>query len=216
MYTPYQAIYQDKFGKEKTKIILDDKGHQMKIFVRGVEFSGASFNRLSPNDINANLERFLIDNDGHLHSFSCNVEIPVSFIDREQTVEGLLRINCKIDSPENNWEDDHLQLGLSFNEMSVQSNGGDSGVEDEMFGLANKLPKGIYVKTCFNCRYSDYNPYFNSGLMGELVCFVNREDKDNTKRDKGYPGWRNAEPDFVQEFFLCPEFQPKQFLAGRS
>lgn len=215
MYATYQAIYQDKFGEEKTKIQLDDNGHQMKVFLRGVEFCGASFHRLSPCDDNANLERFLLDDENHLHSFNLTCEIPVSVIEQEKIIEGLLTANCKIGSPENDWDDNNLQLILLFNGISIQSDRGDSSFEDEMSDLAGKLPRGVYLKTCFNCRFSDYNPYFNSGLMGELTCFVNSEDKDNTNRGKGYTGWHKTGPVFVQEVFLCPEFQHKQIFWSR-
>ena len=50
MSNSYAIIYQDRFGKEKTEIQFDNMGHRMNIFLRGIEFYGASFDRLLPDD----------------------------------------------------------------------------------------------------------------------------------------------------------------------
>ncbi|MCB8976441.1 MAG: hypothetical protein H6657_03330 [Ardenticatenaceae bacterium] len=72
----------------------------------------------------------------------------------------------------------------------IQSDWCGAGFEDELHNLQEKLPEDVFLKTCFNCAFSSYNPYVNSGLMGELCCFVDNDGKF-AKRAKGYHGWAN-------------------------
>ncbi|MCB8921623.1 MAG: hypothetical protein H6662_08580 [Ardenticatenaceae bacterium] len=212
MYGAYQATYKDKFGEEKTEVQLEENGHQVRIFLRGVEFLGTKFNQLSPNDNNANFKHFLIGDDGCLQTFNLKCEIPVTVISSDKIDRGLLKITCAINNP----EEDYLKLDLFLNKQSFQSSGSAYGFEDEMHSLGSKLPTGTYLQICSNCLFSDYNPYVNSGLMGELVCFVNNKDKKNTNRGKGYPGWHEVNPVFVQEIFSCQKFEPKEIFMSHN
>ncbi|CAG0989060.1 hypothetical protein ANRL3_02646 [Anaerolineae bacterium] len=209
MYATYNAIYQDKHGEEKATIQLEKDGHGLTLVVRGVEFRGYSFRHIIPNPDtpNQSLELFSIDEDKRLHSFNVVFEIETLVIHRENEIPGKLRANCIVNSSEADY--DYLQLALTFGDLSVQSSGGDDGFEDALREIAANLPVGTYIKSCINCRFADFEPFCNSGLMGELACFVKSKDKFIVNRGKSYPGWGKKEWVFVQEFYLCPEFQKR-------
>jgi len=211
----FYGTYQDEYGLEKIHIHLADNGHEIKIVIRDVEFIGSSFARLSSSPAKANLDHFVIDDENHLCSFRIICEMPILVIHQEQTIEGQLKMNCRVCSPEEEWEKAaYLQLTLCYNGQIVQSDWCGAGFEEELYNLEKKLPKGIYIKACFNCRFADYNPYVNSGLMGELACFVHTEDKD-VIRGKGYDGWRHPKPVLVQELHLCSQFQPNNLILAK-
>lgn len=214
MYATYNAIYQDKHGEEKATIQLEKDGHDLTMVVRNVKFRGTSLRRkLTPSrgTPSQSLELFSVDEGKQLHSFSIVFELAILVVYQENEIPGKLKANCVVASPENEY--DYLQLALSFDDVSIQSSGGDDGFEEALKELKAKLPLGVYIKSCFNCRFADYSPYSNSGLMGELACFVKSQDKDIADRGKGYPGWRwGHEFVFIQEFYLCSEFQKH---AGR-
>jgi len=216
MFATYQATYQDKSGKETASVQLHENGHDLILIVRNTEFRGVSLDQLSPNDNvpTRNLEFFSIDEYNHLNSFTIGFKIPISIMNHSKTIQGQLEVDCIAGSSEN-WN--HLQLLLSFGETAVQSLGSDGGFEDELSNLSLNLPQGVYFKSCFNCRFSNYSPYSNSGLMGELACFVNSKDKYNANRDKSYAGWGlNQEYVYVQEFYICPDFSAGNLNANPS
>jgi len=217
MYASYPAIYRDKNGQKVTSVQLANNGQRLTMIVRGIQFSGDSFSHLSSSQdtADANLRAFTINQETNwLQAFNIACDIPILVVERGEVVEGMLKVNCVVGAPEDNYKDDYLQLTLMFGESAFQSQGSELGFEDEMGDLQGKLPKGDYIKSCSNCIFSAYDPYCNSGLMGELACFVNSTDKYTTVRGKGYPGWgyssnkREYVP--VQEFYLCQHFN-----AGR-
>jgi hypothetical protein len=76
------------------------------------------------------------------------------------------------------------------------------------------MPAGTYLKTCINCAFSDYSPS-GHGLFGGLACF--RDNKTGyravrTKRDL-FGIWITM-TGFVQETFLCPEFERRSPGTG--
>ncbi len=50
MVSNFQCVYQDEYGEEVTSFQIDNFGHKFKVVLRGVEFTGDSFDRLSPSD----------------------------------------------------------------------------------------------------------------------------------------------------------------------
>jgi hypothetical protein len=72
----------------------------------------------------------------------------------------------------------------------------------------------MYLKACINCAFSDYSPC-GHGLFGGLACF--RDNKQaylsvQTKRDL-FEIWSTM-TEFVQETFLCSEFERRAPGAG--
>jgi hypothetical protein len=215
MVSSFQCVYQDEYGEEVTSFQIDSFGHKFKVVLRGVEFTGDSFDRLSPSDAIEESVPFSLDEENYLHSFKIVCELPVLVVGKTKTSNGRLIIDCTVCSSEEEWEDaSYLQFTLFFDDSKIKSDWCKTGFEDELTNLESKMPPDNYLKCCFNCQFASYNPYFNSGLMGELACFVNTEDKF-ARRGKGFRGWGKGEAVLVQELFVCPEFQPSQVILNK-
>ena len=201
----FRGTYQDRHGTDAVELQIDDDGHGLRMLVRNVEFDGFSINSLILN-ANPLSKEFPLDHKNCLHSFQLDCEAHILLVEQNHEADGSLKIQCKVPAVEEEWEDmGFLKLSLTFNDKNVQSDWCGAGFEDELHNLQEKLPDGVFLKSCFNCVFSSYNPYVNSGLMGELCCFVNGKDKF-VKRGKGYHGWATQEPLFVQELHLCSQF----------
>ena len=70
-----------------------------------------------------------------------------------------------------------------------------------------QLPEAVFIKACINCLYSDYSLY-GHGLFGCMMCFRNLKAdylKVTTKKD--FWSVHGRQDRFVQETYLCPEFE---------
>ncbi|MBA2544438.1 MAG: hypothetical protein H0V17_32650, partial [Deltaproteobacteria bacterium] len=80
--------------------------------------------------------------------------------------------------------------------------------------LQQKLPEGGYLRACIGCGLSDYSPIGN-GLFGGLACF--RETKTAYRAVSTKTGlfaiWDSL-TEFVQETYVCPEFERRRPGAG--
>jgi hypothetical protein len=79
--------------------------------------------------------------------------------------------------------------------------------EDALADLQAQLPEGVSMRCCFACAFSDYHPV-GHGLFGGLACF--RDNKDGYlavhSKNELWPVWPTR-TEWVQETFVCPEFQ---------
>jgi hypothetical protein len=103
---------------------------------------------------------------------------------------------------------------LKFEDQTLTSGGWSGWFEDELLDLQRQLPPGAYLKACINCAYSDYNPY-GHGMFGCLACF--RGNKAGYwavggKRDLLLV--RDTMTEYVQETYLCPEFERRHPGTG--
>jgi hypothetical protein len=109
-----------------------------------------------------------------------------------------------------------LRLRLHIKEHEYLSSGKTGWFEDELLDLARQLPAGTYLKACINCAFSDYSPY-GHGLFGGLACFRNSKQEYRQVKSKGdlFQIWeKNA--GFVQETYLCPEFERRTRAGYRG
>jgi hypothetical protein len=204
----HRARYRDRFGEERTSIHND--GNKLSITIRGVEFRGGDFDSLEPaSDTDPSLLSSFTLQINELCSCVIDAEIPVPVVTPHGITEGVLAVHLELGDPAPNggidWE--HLTLRLRFGEQALTSRGWSGWFEDEMLDIQRQMPEGTYLKACINCAYSDYSP-LGHGLFGGLACF--RGNKSGyravrTKRDL-FGIW-NTMTEFVQETFLCPEFE---------
>ncbi len=76
----------------------------------------------------------------------------------------------------------------------------------ELLQIQRQLPADAYMKCCFNCAFSGYNPYGN-GLWG-MYCHRNYKEayvQANSKFE--WISLNAVAAEYVQEIHLCPEFQ---------
>lgn len=207
----YPATYRDVWGEEKTTI--ENDGKLLRMRVRGVEFTGSSFDSLeAPHDATeAQLSSFtLMTSYKMLCSCSIDCDIPIQVVTGSECIEATLRMHLDLGKPRPNGslESMYLQLTLIVGDAMFISSGKSGGwFEDELGDIQRALPEGIYMKSCINCAFSDYS-IFGQGMYGDMACF--RDNRQAYLAAQGKREWMSiwgTKTDQVQETYLCPEFQ---------
>jgi hypothetical protein len=218
MSASYPAQYADAHGEEQTTI--ENDGKQLRMVLRDVEFRGSMFDDFEPviKQTDPRLASFALDH-GLLtnHHLECEMPLPV-VIDGDITT-GRLQVYLRLGEPlpgEEQWsKKEILRLGLTLGSVHYWSRGTSGGwFEDELLDIQKALPEGAYLKACIMCALSDYSPV-GSGMFGCLACF--RGNKDAYRQVSGKYGLFAIWPtmtEFVQETYLCPEFERRQPGAG--
>jgi hypothetical protein len=215
MTVTYPARYRDRSGEEVTSIRND--GTVLSVVLRGVEFRGGDFDALEPapgTDL-APLRSFTLQENA-LCSCVIDTAIPLPVVTPGGVSQGVLDAHLELGDPSPNGgiDREYLSLRLRYGDRVLTSRGWSVWFEDELLDLQRQLPEGTYLKACITCALSDYSP-LGHGLFGGLACF--RDNKAGyravrTKRDLfGVWGTRTG---FVQETFLCPEFERRAPGAG--
>jgi hypothetical protein len=87
------------------------------------------------------------------------------------------------------------------------------GVEDLMIALQEGLPRNIQIKSCFFCKFSNYNVAGNDNF-GDLNCFKHCKEKCSAAKTKNdiidlfESEFNNSKK--VEETFYCKEFEAIQ------
>ena len=128
--------------------------------------------------------------------------------------DGALLVDLVLGDPAPNGGIDRegLRLVLQFDGRTFSGPGTSGWFEDELLAIQAQLPEGVFIKACVNCLYSDYSPY-GHGLFGGMMCFRNlkAEYLKVTTKD-GFWSVHGRQDRFVQETYLCPEFERR--VAG--
>jgi hypothetical protein len=131
-------------------------------------------------------------------------------------VHGLLLAHLELGEPRANGSLDRelLALRLSVDGRQYCSSGRSGWFEDELIDIQRQLPEGTFLKACITCAFSDYSPA-GHGLFGGLACF--RDNKIGYKLVKSksdlFRIW-DTKSEFVQETYVCPEFERRAPHAG--
>lgn len=210
MKASYPAKYRDALGEEET--IIHNDGKWLWMTLRGVEFRGKMLDDWEPT-ATPETERlthfFLYRNE--LRSYALTFEMPIPVVKQSEILEGTLKIHLELGVPKANGAVDRedLQLELLVDGQAFQSCGKHGWFEDEIGEIQTALPEGAFIKSCFNCAFSDYCPA-GYGLFGCMACF--RNSKQEYLRLKGkvaYFKLSDQIAEFVQETYLCPEFEKR-------
>jgi hypothetical protein len=203
----YPATYSDAQGSETTTI--DNDGETLGLSLRGIEFVGRDFDSLEPKAAAPEQLRPFSLNQGCLCSCRIECRIPVPVHDHGRLLDGALSVEMVLGDPApNGWLDrEHLRIVLEYESKRFASSGRSGWFEDELLGIQAQLPEGVFIKACINCLYSDYSPY-GHGLFGCMMCFRNLKAeylKVTTKQE--FWSVHGRQDRFVQETYLCPEFE---------
>ncbi len=211
MMATYPAVYRDAHGEEQTDI--ENDGQTLRMVVRGVDFISTpfgSFDDLKPlTKGEAALSSFIFDQFGSLIAATLHIEMPVLVVNGAEVATETLSVIIDLDGVGSrrvigNAADPRMTL--TFHDKSFVSRGGWGAFEGEMLQIQRQMLPGTYMKCCFNCAYSGYDPGGN-GLWG-MYCHRNHKEEYLTANDK--PLWfrLNAQSaEYVQEIHLCPEFE---------
>jgi hypothetical protein len=183
--------------------------------VRGVEFESSmldDWEAISPLDATPVASFPLHGNE--LCSYSLDFEIPVLVVVSDEILQAILRVHFELGKPKPNGAIDReeLQLELLVEGRSFKSRGKYGWFEDALREIHEVLPAGMFIKSCFTCAYSDYNPA-GSGLFGCMACFRNNKQAYLSLKGKAaYFNLQKEIAELVQETYLCPEFEKR--VAG--
>lgn len=203
----YPATYADAQGSETTAIAND--GNELRVTLRGVEFVANDFDSLQPQHATPEqLSRFVLDH-GCLSSCRFEFRIPVPIQDGGRALDGSLFVKLVLGdpAPSGSLGSEQLQIALEYDGRRFVGPGSSGWFEDELLAIQSQLPRGVFIKACINCLYSDYSPY-GHGLFGGMMCFRNLKAeylKVTTKQQ--FWSVHGRQDRFVQETYLCPEFE---------
>jgi hypothetical protein len=124
-------------------------------------------------------------------------------------LDGSLSVEVMLGGPAaNGWLDrEQLLIILDYDGKQIAGSGTSGWFEDELLSIQRQLHEGVFIKACINCLYSDYSPS-GHGLFGCMLCFRNLKAeylKVKTKQD--FWSVHGRQDRFVQETYLCPEFE---------
>lgn len=216
MIAKYPAIYRDEFGEET--VAIENDGKTLSLVLRGKEFRGRNFHSFGISD-----ETHLSENPsfnlclGDLCSYSIDFDIPVILVSNgaEEQIHLHVHIEYGKCDAQNKVNHEVLRLAIEHHGQVYQSGGRNlhSTFDEQLTELNDDLPKDVYLKTCWNCAFSDY--YSASGMFGEMACFRNTKKaylKVKSKLELARL-WKQRAED-VQETYLCPEFERRQPDVG--
>jgi hypothetical protein len=212
MIATYPARYEDVHRKERTAI--ENDGKYLRMVVRGVPFQGSQLDDFEPmiDPSDPRMATFTIDH-GLLWAYQLSFVMPLAMLNGEQTVTGRLRVQLMLGLPITTLgqaDRETLNLRLTHAGTSVASSGTSGGwFENELLDIQRALPQGMRIKACFTCAFSDYSPLGN-GLLGTLACF--RDNKEAYRKVASkyelFAIW-DTMTEFVQETYLCPEYEDR-------
>lgn len=199
----YPAIYTDAHGTES--IVITNDGKTLRMVVRGVEFSTNNFETWEPSEGTAaeHRQKFEIGEHGNVYGFQLECSMPIPVYKQGIQEAGELRIDL-------NFRTSYLKLALILGDERFAGDITDYRsywFETQLLEIQSQLPEDTHMLACINCLYSDYSPY-GSGIFGDMFCF--RDMKAEYLKVKGKDQfWPVHElcKRFVQETFLCSEFE---------
>lgn len=213
MFGIYPTKYRDRFGEETTTIYND--GKLLRMTLRGIEFKSSMLDDWEPTtDITKSVP--FCWNRGELCSYTLDCEILVPIVEIDRISSGTLRVHLELGDPraDGGIEREDLQLELILDEQSFKASGKQAWFEDELREIHTLLPEGTYLKSCFNCAFSDYSPA-GFGIFGCMACFRNTKQEYQSLTGKAaYFELQDRMTELVQETYLCPEFEKRVPNSG--
>lgn len=221
MLETYPAKYSDEFGVEITTI--ENDGKLLRMILRGVEFESSMLDDWEavtkiPTAAFFSLHR------SELCACELDLEMPVQIFQNNDTLLGKLRVQLELGKPSANGglDKEELQLELTSADRSFKSCGKHGWFEDELLEIHQLLPPATYLKSCFNCAFSDYSPA-GFGLFGCMACIRNTKQEYRLP-PVGFSPTITSKADYfqlqdrmteqVQETYLCPEFEQRLSNTG--
>jgi Family of unknown function (DUF6304) len=208
MFEIYSTKYRDNFGEETTTIQNNGKSLHMRL--RGIEFQCSMLDDWKPKTKTAPSSLFALWH-GQLCSYRLDCKMQVPVVDSGKISSGILRVELELGAPNEDGgiDREYLQLELTLNGKSYKSSGKHSWFEDGLLEIHAALPKKTYIRSCFNCAFSDYSPA-GFGLFGCMACFRNcKQAYLSLKGKEAYFQLQDRIAEYVQETYLCPEFKKR-------
>jgi hypothetical protein len=204
--------YTDRHGSEE--IVFESDGRELiRTTIRGVRFEGDTMDDLGALG-GEPPERMFSFRDGALYFCLLEWETSVPVDVRGSGVRpGTLHCVLRLGDPAGPRPGPDLQIltttlrldGYEFSSGTLRYD-----FEEALRDIQRALPRAARLRACVSCAWSDYSPLGN-GMMAGLACF--RDVKDRYRRVDAKHGptgifalWDDL-TEFVQETWLCPEFE---------
>jgi len=149
-----------------------------------------------------------------LSDYNLSVFIPIQLITKrgkEKSVILKLRSSCG--SPQENGGLSHYAMNLALIFFGKTYTGEGAFFEDAVHALLQSTRGEFSFKSCFGCQFSDYS-VFGQGAFGTMLCFKNQKKKYLAVTTKAEYMALDREDRFVQETFLCEEFEARGENVG--
>lgn len=203
----YSGTYSDATSSEAITITND--GATLRLRLRGVDFAGDEFDCLEPVGASPEQIRAFSFNQGFLCSCCIECRMPVQVQDGSALLQGSLWVKLRLGDPAPNGglDCEQLEIALEYADQRIAGSGTSGWFEDELLSIQAQLPKGVFIKACINCLYSDYSP-FGHGLFGDMMCFRNlKAEYLQVTSKQEFWSVHGRQDRFVQETHLCPEIE---------
>lgn len=210
----YPIKYSDKFGTEEGEIHSD--GSSMYLTLRGIQFEGSDFEGLEGEVDESKFQYQLYkDGSGDLFNFRMEIQFHISLQHENKVISAPMKFEIEVGEE---LEFDGLESIVTTVELATsfgkfQSNKKVEWFEEAIIEIQNKLPNNTRIKSCLNCKYSNYHPVGN-GMYGSLYCFKKLKSKvsDIQNKDDLMDLWtpeavKKNDIFNVQETFDCSEHQ---------
>ena len=210
----YPAVYSDLKGSEAT--FLDNDGQQVSIVIRGITFSGPSFDALEPEPESNPivLSEFMLNSFGELCACQIEFQISMPLISDAEGANGELTLIILLGAPSEcgGNQSEGLWLKLSYKEagyQAVHAPDYSADFEDQLLALNRQLPTSLLPKCCFNCQFSDYS-VAGHGYFGSMMCFRNiKKEYSQVRTKEKFMKISDKFERWVQEIYLCSDFQKR-------
>jgi hypothetical protein len=209
--------YTDRHGSQE--LVFESDGRELiRTTIRGVLFEGETMDALGALAGEPPAAMFRLA-DGDLCSCLLEWEVPLPVAAAGQTPRtGVLHCALRLGDPVASGALDEESLTVTLRLDGRAYGGEDYGdFETALYDIQRRLPPGEFLRACIACAWSDYHPVGHSMMTG-LACF--RDTKDRYGRVDGKHGpqgifalWPQL-TEFVQETYLCGEFEPRGAHAG--
>lgn len=232
MSEQYRAIYTDAYGQEQVFIELEPDEFHLSMTLRGVHFHGLAFNLFYvwPIEQNpADLQHFYL-REGHpgggaeqarqsLENYALQWTMPLQIVKAGQLLTGILYGN--LDQRDEDLEDSlvssHYTLNLQIGEDEFEVSGEELDMEEALGRFQQQLPPEMYLKCCRFCMLSYPEPFGGTGTL----CFRRRKEpfrtiKYHSSKNKINSLRVGGEVGYVQESYLCPEFEEDRVAIARA
>jgi hypothetical protein len=204
--THFTTIYKDKNGQENS--YFESDGSVLKIKLRGIQFSGISFDYLKPSSFQLEEAQklFEFNDDKELTSFKMLVDVPIKVRHNVNLIDAALNFETTVgesDFPTTK----KFSIVVDNNNFDV-INGEEKTLffESLLIALQKKLPIEYKINTCLFCALSHYSVY-GSDKYGTLICYRDLKDEIlsiNNKSD--FVDLTDNKGFNVQETFYCNAF----------
>ncbi|MFF0889543.1 DUF6304 family protein [Streptomyces sp. NPDC003456] len=210
--------YTDRYGSQE--LVFESDGRELiRTTIRGVPFEGEAMDALGALAGEPPEKMFRLA-DGHLCSCLLEWDVPLTVgTPGRPPRTGVLHCALRLGDPVPSGALDEESLTVTLRLDGRAYGGGENlgDFETALYDIQRRLPPGDRLRACIACAWSDYSPA-GRPMMGGLACF--RDVRDRYRRVDGKHGplgifalWPQL-TEFVQETYLCGEFEPRGAHGG--